>query len=274
MRTRIITISTLAFFVIFCFMIDGQVLFGEGGIVNGQTNDIDLLSYQSSIHKLSTLVGIGEGLMLKLLILTFGLSFFMILADKLVVLSSVSMWFIYWTICNSGIGYAYGADYFMTYLLFYNILLCIFRNKKDSHRNLLLMLQLHLCVVYFFAGLGKMVGMDWWDGNALWNVINTFGVDFFKDKAEMFLGFSPVLQLLSIMTIIIELCYPVLIYYKRTRIFALISVIAMHTGIAVIMGFYTFGLVLIIMNLIAFGHYLNVKNPLDLLRPQPKLQVE
>ena len=257
MRNQIIAISTLAFFVIFCFIIDGQVLFGEGGIVNGQTNDIDLLPYQVSIYELSSFTGIGQDLMLKLLILIFGGAYFLILMDKQVILSSIILWFIFWVICNSGIGYAYGADYFMTFFLYYNVLLAIFRKKKDLHKYMIILLQFHLCLVYFFAGLGKLVGTDWWDGNALWTVINTFGVDFFKTRAEFFLGWTPILQALSILTVIVELFYPILIYYKRTRIFTLVSVIAMHAGIGIVMGFYTFGLVLIIMNLVAFGHYFN-----------------
>ena len=274
MRKQIVTISTLAFLVTLCFIIDGQVLFGEGGIVNGQTNDIDLLPYQMSIYQLSSYFGIGESLMLKLLMLTFGFSFFLILADRLAVVASMAMWFIYWVICNSGIGYAYGADYFITFLLYYNIVLCIFRNKKDTHKYLILMLQLHLCLVYFFAGLGKMVGTDWWDGNAMWAVINTYGIDFFKNRADMFLGVAPILQALSIFTVLIELLYPALIFYKRTRVFTLISIIGLHAGIAIVMGFFTFGIVLIIMNLMAFGHYLNWEKALKWFEPRPRLQVE
>ena len=110
-----------------------------------------------------------------------------------------------------------------------------------------------------------MVGTDWWDGNALWNTINTFGIDFFKDRAEMFLNITPLLQALAIYTVVVELFYPILIYYKKTRVFTLINVIAMHAGIGIVMGVHTFALVMIIMNLIAFGHYFNVNSAIKLL---------
>jgi len=261
MRTQILTISTLAFFAILCFVIDGELLFGAGGIINGQINEVDLNPVQISIYKLSSLAGLSEHVMLKLLLITFALSYFMILFNSVVVLSSICMWIIYWIICNSGIGYAYGADYFIIFLLYYNVLLNIFRNKTETHRYLILMLQLHLCLVYFFGGLGKIVGTDWWDGNAMWSVVAVYSLDFIKDKTEMFLTFWPLLQVLSIGTILLELFYPVLVFFKRTRKFAIISVIAMHVGIAVVMGLYTFALVMITMNLIAYGRYLNVTNP-------------
>jgi len=262
MRLRILTIASLAFYVIFCFIIDGELLFGESGIILGKINEADLNPVQISIYQLSSLIGMEEHLILKSLILVFAFSFFLIIYNKFVVMSSIGMWLVYWIICNSGVGYAYGADYFIIFLLYFNVfLLAIFRNRKDVHRYLILMLQLHLCLVYFFAGLGKIVGTDWWDGNAMWSVFNVHGVDFIRAKVEMFLELTLVLKVLSIGTVLIEILYPFLIFYKRTKKITLFAVISMHVGIAMVMNFYTFGLVMIVMNLVAFGHYLNLKNP-------------
>lgn len=272
MRLQILTISSLAFFLVFCFFIDGQMLFGDGGIINGPMNEADLNSYQISIYKLSTLTEYSEHLILKMLLIVFTFSFIMILFDRYVILASIGMWIIYWIITNSGVRYAYGADYFMVFLLYYNVLLNIFRNKVDTHKYLVIMLQLHLCLVYFFAGLGKIVGTDWWDGNAMWSVMTVYSLDIYKGYTEAFLKLGPVLQFLSIGTVMVELFYPVLIYYKRTRLITLFSVIAMHIGIAFVMGLFTFGLVMTMMNLIAFGHYLNIKNPLELLNSNESRQ--
>ena len=30
------------------------------------------------------------------------------------------------------------------------------------------LIQLHLCVIYLFGGIGKMRGGTWWDGSAIW----------------------------------------------------------------------------------------------------------
>ena len=37
-----------------------------------------------------------------------------------------------------------------------------------SARLSLRMVQVHLCVVYFFVGLSKLQGAAWWDGSAVW----------------------------------------------------------------------------------------------------------
>jgi len=33
------------------------------------------------------------------------------------------------------------------------------------------LIQVHLCIVYLFAGLGKCQGSKWWDGEAIWGAI-------------------------------------------------------------------------------------------------------
>jgi hypothetical protein len=52
---------------------------------------------------------------------------------------------------------------------------------------------------------------------------------------------------------VIELGYPVLIWPKKTRFWWLACILAMHVGIAVAMGLYVFALIMIVLNLAAFG---------------------
>ena len=33
------------------------------------------------------------------------------------------------------------------------------------------LMQLHICIVYLFAGLGKLQGTSWWNGEAVWGTI-------------------------------------------------------------------------------------------------------
>ena len=30
------------------------------------------------------------------------------------------------------------------------------------------LIQIHMCVIYLFAGTGKLMGEAWWDGTAMW----------------------------------------------------------------------------------------------------------
>jgi hypothetical protein len=45
----------------------------------------------------------------------------------------------------------------------------------------------------------------------------------------------------------------VFIWPRHTRLIWLVSAIAMHCGIAIFMGLYLFGLIMIVLNIAAFG---------------------
>ena len=76
---------------------------------------------------------------------------------------------------------AYGADNFITMALFYLMLSPLpdrysvdsrlVKTKVTDPRLLGFwrrVLQIHLCFVYFFGGLAKLLGSGWWNGANLW----------------------------------------------------------------------------------------------------------
>src|SRR5262249_3243894 len=71
--------------------------------------------------------------------------------------------------------------------------------------------------------------------------------------AQTLLAWEPILPFLGIAVCVIELGYPVFIWWRRTRLIWLISIIAMHIGIGLAMGLYLFSSIMIILNLSAFG---------------------
>ena len=86
---------------------------------------------------------------------------------------------------KSGAFLAYGVDHFMTIGLFYLMLSPLpdrysadwqLRKLRPKNRQLLgffwqRVLQLHLCVIYFFSGLTKCLGSGWWDGSSVWRAL-------------------------------------------------------------------------------------------------------
>ncbi len=79
---------------------------------------------------------------------------------------------------------SYGVDNFMTIGLFYLMLSPLpdrysldWRLRKLRPKNPQLLgfwrrvLQLHLCVIYFFSGLTKCLGSGWWDGSNVWRAL-------------------------------------------------------------------------------------------------------
>jgi uncharacterized membrane protein YphA (DoxX/SURF4 family) len=109
------------------------------------------------------------------------------------------------------------------------------------------LLQLHMCVIYLFGGIGKMRGETWWDGSALWFAFASLeyqSVDMTWTVQHRWL-----LALLTHTTVFWETFYCFLVWPKLTRPVCLIMAVFVHAGIGLFLGMPTFGLVMIIANL-------------------------
>jgi hypothetical protein len=112
-------------------------------------------------------------------------------------------------------------------------------------------LQLHLCIIYFFAGLTKCLGSGWWNGDNMWLALTR--PPFNVLPVSVIVSWQWFLPFAGIGVCLLETCYPFFIWPKRTRLVWLAGIIGMHIGIGVTMGLYLFGLIMIILNLAAFG---------------------
>ncbi|MEX1223670.1 MAG: HTTM domain-containing protein [Pirellulales bacterium] len=109
------------------------------------------------------------------------------------------------------------------------------------------LMQIHMCVMYFFAATRKLLGASWWDGSAMWLA---FGNLEYQSIPMHWLAEWPMLiVVLSHVTIAWELSYAALIWPKMTRGVMLIGAVLLHLGIAIFLGMATFGLAMIIGNL-------------------------
>lgn len=159
--------------------------------------------------------------------------------------------------------YQYGFDFFSTILLFYCIIFpvgkvfsldnVVFKRKYLEIKNQVVhlrLLRIHICIVYFFGGFGKILGITWWNGEAMWkastayNDLNLINLDYIQQPwVFMVLGWS---------IVILEILYPVFINIKKTRNIWLLSIILMHLTIASIMGLFFFSAILIVFNICAY----------------------
>jgi hypothetical protein len=173
-------------------------------------------------------------------------------------------WFVHLCAAQSGGLLSYGADNFMTMGLFYLMLSPLPDRFSLDHRLVktkpkdpqLLgfwrrVLQVHLCLVYFFGGLGKSLGSGWWDGSNLWRSLTRPPFDIIS--ADILIRFKYLLPILGISIVLIELGYVFFIWMKKTRFIWLVCIVGMHIAIGLTMGMYLFALVMIVLNLAAFG---------------------
>jgi hypothetical protein len=108
------------------------------------------------------------------------------------------------------------------------------------------LLQVHMCIVYLFAGAGKLFGDSWWDGGAMWGALANYEYQSFD---LTFLAAHPlVINFLTHLTVAWELSYAALVWPRLTRPIVILLAIPLHLGIALGMGMMTFGLVMLIGN--------------------------
>ena len=109
------------------------------------------------------------------------------------------------------------------------------------------LIQLHMCLIYFFAGAGKLAGETWWDGTALWGA---FANQEYQTFDMTWLAFYPaIVNLMTQISLFWELSYAALIWPKATRPIVLGLAIPLHLGIGICMGMLTFGFIMLIGNL-------------------------
>ncbi len=178
--------------------------------------------------------------------------------------AAIIAWFLHLCAAQSGGLLAYGADNFMTMGLFYLMLSPLpdgysfdhwLGNTKPKDPQLLgfwrRVLQLHLCIIYFFGGLGKCLGSGWWDGSNLWRALIRPPFDIISP--DILIRFKYLLPILGISICLIELGYVFFIWMKKTRFIWLVCIVGMHIAIGLTMGMYLFALIMIVLNLAAFG---------------------
>jgi Vitamin K-dependent gamma-carboxylase len=112
-------------------------------------------------------------------------------------------------------------------------------------------LQLHLCVIYFFSGLTKLLGTGWWNGESLWRALTRPPFDMVP--SEVLIHGRYLFIPLGLGICLLETSYPIFIWPRRTRLIWLVGIIAMHGAIAALMGLYLFGFIMAVLNVAAFG---------------------
>lgn len=174
-------------------------------------------------------------------------------------------WLTHFMLCNTSMAFGYGVETFMHVSLFYLLFSpCSEYLSLDAQagragqqkinsqaRFMIRVIQLHLCIVYFNAGIAKMLGVDWWQGEAVWYVFGNTNYSQFNLQFLANLPFIP--KTLSWWTLLIESAFPIFIFVKLSRKFWIINIILLHIGIGLIMGLYMFGLIMIIINIAAFA---------------------
>lgn len=109
------------------------------------------------------------------------------------------------------------------------------------------LIQLHMCIIYFFSGLGKLQGETWWSGVAVWYAVATY--EYQSLDLTWLVNHWWLVNLMTHVTVLWELLYCALVWPRLTRPWVLLIAVVVHGGIALALGMPTFGLAMLIGNL-------------------------
>ena len=110
------------------------------------------------------------------------------------------------------------------------------------------LIQIHMCIIYLFAGTAKLTGLAWWDGTAMWMA---FGNMEYQSLDMTWMADWP--RLINLMT-------HVTVFWEICRIgpwsgrgspgrSCCCWPFRLHMGIAICLGMVTFGLIMLVGNL-------------------------
>ncbi|MES1213298.1 MAG: HTTM domain-containing protein [Singulisphaera sp.] len=106
------------------------------------------------------------------------------------------------------------------------------------------LIQVHMCVIYFFAGQSKLIGVTWWRGDAFWGAVANLE---YQSWDLTWLANWPILvAVLTTITVFWELFFCALVWVPKLRPLILAMAIPLHMGIALGMGMITFGLIMLV----------------------------
>lgn len=177
--------------------------------------------------------------------------------------SAILAWFVHLCAAKSAGFVSYGVDNFTTIGLFYLMLsplpgrYSLDRRLRQPARDPRLLgffrrvLQVHLCLIYFFGGLAKCLGSGWWNGLNLWRAL--IRPPFNLITPEILVRWKYLFPLAGIVICLLEISYPFFIWNPRTRAIWLTCICGMHITIGLAMGMYLFAFIMLVLNLAAFG---------------------
>jgi hypothetical protein len=254
-------------FVIFkClyWFLDFSLLFGENSLV--YKNSVQLSSLKSTAFILfnSGSVGLAYGF----LIVAIVFSGFGLINNLFSRMTACVVWFMIINIDNAIYPTLTGGDFLLQQLLFFNIFLSGYKmnfteaqsdTDKAFHNTGVLALKIQICLVYFMSALAKLLDADWESGNALSQtfMIHDFSLPFLYNNLN---GSSLMLMILSYLIISYQMCFPVMIWFKKIKKPFLAFGVLQHLFIALVMGLPTFGFIMIIAYSIFYAPTFKSKN--------------
>jgi predicted DCC family thiol-disulfide oxidoreductase YuxK len=106
------------------------------------------------------------------------------------------------------------------------------------------LMQIQMAVLFFYSGITKLGGDDWWSGDAVWNV---FIIDEYYSRIvlDVLASHYWLVNVATYATVLVEIAFPFLIWQRSTRPYMLAASVLLHLSFAVLMALYYFSIVMV-----------------------------
>ena len=259
-----IGIASLCLIHIAAFWQDIPALWGNQGYIFTDINKLFITDNTPNFFILSTILqsfpSINEADTLYFLFYLYIGALLLLLTGLCTRGSALLSWYLHFVFVKNAFLSSYGMDYILTSALFYCVILpvnrhfsldsLLFKPNKMVYSFSLRLIQIHLCLIYFFAGVSKLLGVQWWTGEAIWRSLNRYA--FYTVDFGWLSNYPLLCQMLSLTVIFVESTYFIGIWFEKTRKIWLFVAICTHLNIMFLMKLYYFGWLLIVFNLAAF----------------------
>lgn len=232
------------------------LLYGEHGLVQWPISEGITGTHMpqlSWLRPVAAITGLSADTWVYILLLTYMAALAGLLLGKFARVMAAAAWWLHFMFMNTGFLAAYGVETFMHIGLCYCMVMPVRPGAPVSEWNTLSIrvLQLHLCIVYVASGVEKAAGIQWWNGEAIWQTL--MHSQFSRFDMSWLAQHPWLARLLCWATLLIEIGYPFFMWFRRSRPYGYFAVVSLHLGIAIFMGLELFAAAMIIFNTAAFG---------------------
>jgi hypothetical protein len=113
------------------------------------------------------------------------------------------------------------------------------------------MMQIQVAIIYFIAAYGKLLGERYWDGSAMYYMLGR--LDIHVSGLEQLMNYPVIYTSMTIAAVGMEIPMPFLLWSRKTRPYASLLGVVLHSWILVFMVIPVFGIVMMTSYLAYYG---------------------
>jgi len=117
--------------------------------------------------------------------------------------------------------------------------------SSTAHNTGAVICGIQIIAVYVVSGLWKLQGDDWLNGSALYYALNLETYRVLPGLSDLAWQVTPFVFAVTFLSVWVQVAFPVMLLWRPSRVFALLFLMGMHTGIAILLGLWPFSLVMI-----------------------------